>query len=597
MTYNNIAQMFYSQAEKYGNQNCMVVKKDGEWTPLSWNYVGDTVRNLALGLIALGLEPGEKISLLSENRPKWAFTDLATLAAGGIDVTIYATNTPAQVQYIIDNSDSRFVAVSNNNQLQKVLEMSDKLPQLEHIIIFDPIDGITDKDPRVKSFLEVSNRGRDYEKQDEFDLRLKTAGRDDVATLIYTSGTTGDPKGVQLTHGNLLSNCEALKKIVPMGRKDSCLSFLPLSHSFERTVGYYSMIHIGATIYYAESIDALMQNIGEVNPTVMVSVPRIYEKMHARVLESAEAGGAFKKKLFDWALEVGREVSAAKVRRERPSIPLQLQYSVANKLVFGKLQERLGGRLRFFASGGAPLAQEIAEFFHAAGILILEGYGLTETSPVITVNTPTDYRFGTVGRPVPGVEVKIAEDGEILCRGPNIMVGYYKKDADTAEALKDGWFHTGDIGEFDRDGFLRITDRKKDLIVTAGGKNIAPQNIENLLKIEKYIEQVNVVGDRRKYLVAVIVPNFDDLKAFAKKNKIRYDDLSDLVENDTVYQLIDQAVKRVNNKLAKFETIKKFIISDIEFTQENTMLTPTLKVKRKVVNKHFAENIDRLYEE
>ena len=597
MTDKNIAHMFYNQVRKYGEQTCMVVKKDGEWTPLSWNYIGDTVRNLSLGLIALGMQPGDRLSLLSENRPKWAFTDLATLAAGGQDVTIYATNTPPQVQYIIDNSDSRFVAVSNNNQLQKVLEVSDQLPKLEHILIFDPIEGITDRDPRVKSFLQVSNLGRDYEKQSEFDERLETATFKDVATLIYTSGTTGDPKGVQLTHGNLYTNMDAIKKIIPASEADRCLSFLPLSHSFERTCGYYAMLHIGATIYYAESIDALIQNIAEVSPTIMVSVPRIYEKMHGRVLDGVESGGALNKKIFEWAIEIGKHVSKKKMLKQKIPAVLSLKHAMADKLVFSKLKQRMGGKLRFFASGGAPLAQEIAEFFHAADILILEGYGLTETSPIMTCNTPEDYRFGTVGKPVPGVEVKIAADGEILCRGPNVMLGYYRNEADTAEILEGGWFHTGDIGEFDKDGFLRITDRKKDLIVTAGGKNIAPQNIENLLKLEKYIEQVNVIGDRRKYLTAVIVPTFADLKEFAKQNKISYETLSDLVENEKVYKLIENAVKRTNAKLAKYETLKKFILSDVEFTQENDMMTPTMKVKRKVVNNYFAAKIDKLYGE
>lgn len=593
----NLAHMFFNRAEKYGERVCMLVKKDGEWTPLSWNYIGDTVRNLSLGLIALGLKPGEKVSLLSENRPKWAFTDLATLAAGGILVTIYATNTPAQVQYVVDNSDSRFVIVSNNNQLQKVLEVSDQLPNLEHIIIYDPITGITDKDPRVKSFLEISNLGRDYDNQNEFEERLQTAQMDDVATIIYTSGTTGDPKGVQLTHGNLYTNVESTGKVADIYESDITLSFLPLSHSLERMAGYYTILFHGATIAYAESIDALVQNIGEVHPTVMVSVPRIYEKMHARIVDQADQGGPLKKAIFEWAVDIGSKISSYKVRKKNPPGFLKLQYAVATKLVFGKLKHKLGGKLRFFVSGGAPLAQELAEFFHAADILILEGYGLTETSPVITCNTPDNYKFGTVGKPLPGVEVKIAEDGEILCKGPNVMTGYYKKEEDTAEALEGGWFHTGDIGEFDNEGYLRITDRKKDLIVTAGGKNIAPQNIENILKMEKYIEQVNVVGDRRKYLVAVIVPSFEDLKNYAKNNQISFDSMDDLVENEKIYSLIETAVKNVNNKLAKYETIKKFVVSDIEFSQENGMLTPTMKVKRKIVNQHFADKIDGLYSE
>lgn len=597
MSDKNLALMFYNRVRKYGEKTMMLVKKDGEWTPLSWNYVGDTIRNLTLGLVSLGMKPGERLSLLSENRPRWAFTDLATLGAGGTVVTIYATNTPEQVAYIINDSDSHFVAVSNNNQLQKVLEMSDSLPNLKHIIIFDPIDGITDKDPRVKSLAEVMNLGRDFEDQNQFDKRLEAADRDTIATLIYTSGTTGDPKGVQLTHGNLLSNVEAAGKLVPASPDDLALSFLPLSHSFERTAGYYFMVYSGCTIAYAESIDALMPNIGEVHPTVMVSVPRIYEKMHARIIEAAEAKGPMKKNIFDWAVNVGREVSTLKQQKKSVSALLKAKLALAHKLVFGELERRLGGRLRFFVSGGAPLAQEITEFFHAAGVLILEGFGLTETSPIITCNTPENYKFGTVGKPVPGVEVKIASDGEILCRGPNIMVGYYKKPEATKEALEGGWFHTGDIGEFDDEGYLRITDRKKDLIITSGGKNIAPQVIESMMKMEKYIDQVNIVGDKRKYLTAVIVPAFPELKEYAKQKGIGFESNAELVANVEIHKLIEEGVKRVNSELAKYETIKKFILSDVEFTQENGMMTPTLKVKRKVVNKYFAGKIDGMYTE
>ncbi len=593
----NLAHMFFNRAKKNGEKTCMLVKKDGDWTPLSWNYAHDTIRNLSLGLISLGLKPGDKVSLLSENRPKWAFLDLATLAAGGVVVTIYATNTPEQVKYIVKNSDSRYVIVSNNNQLQKVLEVADQLPKLKQIIIFDPIKGITDKDKRVMSFLDVTNLGRDYENQKEFETRLSTVAMDQVATIIYTSGTTGDPKGVQLTHNNIYSNVESISKVVSLDQSDTCLSFLPLSHSLERTAGYYVPIYNRMIIAYAESIDALIMNVGEVQPTLMISVPRIYEKIHARVIDSVENGGELKKKIFRWSEKIGSRMSKLIMEKKKPPIITNIQYQLAKALVFGKLKERFGKRLRFFVSGGAPLAQELAEFFHAAGILILEGYGLTETSPVITCNTPDGYKLGTVGRAIPGVELKIAADGEILCKGPNVMAGYYKKKADTKEVLSKGWFHTGDIGQIDQDGYLKITDRKKDIIVTAGGKNIAPQNIENLLKMEKYIEQVNVVGDKRKYLVAVIAPDFDELKVFAKENKIIYDNWSDLVEKQKVYTLIEDTVKRVNQRLAKYETIKKVIVSDIEFSEENGMLTPTMKVKRKIVNKHFAKKIDALYKD
>jgi len=592
---NNLATMFQDRVKRFGDQVCMKYKKDGQWIDMSYNEVNNIVHRFALGLLSLGMEAKDNLSLLSENRPEWAFCDLACLSVGGCLVTIYATNTPEQCAYIVKDSESKFVVVSNNNQLEKILSSKSELPQMKKIIIFDPIKDITDKDPMVISFRDVCEMGEKYEKPEEFEERIANVQPDDLLTLIYTSGTTGDPKGVMLTHDNLLSNVEACMKIIPIEDDDIALSFLPLSHSFERMAGHFTMFYNGVPIAYAESIDALVQNIGEIHPTVMVAVPRIYEKVHARILDNVEKGGSSKKAIFQWAIGVGSQVSEYKLKKKPLPFMLNIQYTLAHKLVFSKLHETLGGRLRFFVSGGAPLAQEIAEFFHAAGITILEGYGLTETSPVITVNTPDHMRFGMVGKPVPGVEVKIADDGEILVRGPNVMKGYYNKPEASKEALEDGWFHTGDIGLLDADGFLKITDRKKDLIVTAGGKNVAPQNIENMMKMDKYIEQVNVVGDRRKFLSAVIVPSFEEVGNWAREQGISFKDNKELVANPKVVELIQKGVDAMNNQLAKYETIKKFILAEEEFTQQNNMLTPTLKVKRKVVNKQFAEQIERLY--
>ena len=593
----NLAQMWKNRVARFGDRPCMRFKKDGQWVTFTYRDVDRRVTDLAHGLTALGFNRGDRLALLSENRPYWAIADLAVQCLGGIDATIYATNTPAQCAYIIKDSESQFVAVSNNNQLNKVLDKKNDLPLLEKIIIFDPIIGITDRDPRVKSIEEVMELGREYAHPEKITAAIEKTTLDDVATLIYTSGTTGDPKGVMLTHGNFYSNVEAATSVMPIGPDESFLSFLPLSHSLERTGGYYVAIYIGAVINYAESVDALRQNLVEVKPTAMISVPRIYEKFHAAILDKVSKGPKAKQVLFNWALKVGKEALRYKLSKKALPLALQVQYNLADKLVYHNIKQALGGKLNFAISGGAPLAPELFEFFFALGIPIYEGYGLTETTPVITIATPDHLKMGTVGRAAPGITVKIADDGEILCQGPNVMKGYWKKPEDTKEALANGWFHTGDIGVLDEEGFLKITDRKKDLIITAGGKNVAPQNIENLLKMDRLIEQVNVIGDRRKFLTAIIVPAFKDLEAWAREKGLKFENRAELVKLPEVVQLLQDAVDRANKELAKYESIKKFIISDIEFTQDNDMLTPTLKVKRKIVNKFFAKQIEHMYEE
>ncbi|MDP8225595.1 MAG: long-chain fatty acid--CoA ligase [Candidatus Lernaella stagnicola] len=593
----NLAHMFKTSATKFGNKPFMRFKKDGEWATLSYREVDRIVMDLAQGLLALGFKRGDRISLLSENRPYWAMMDLATQCLGGILATIYATNTPKECAYIINNSESRFVVVSNNNQLQKLISRKISLPTVEKIIIFDPIEGITDQDERVLSLKQLREMGRDYNKPEEVEQAIGKSTMDDVATLIYTSGTTGDPKGVMLTHGNFYSNVEAAMSVMPIEPEESFLSFLPLSHSLERMAGHFTPMHIGATISYAESIDAIRSNLQEVQPTAMISVPRIYEKFHAAIMGKIESGGTVKRKLFAWAMKVGIEHSQRKIAKKGISFLLQKQYDLADALVFTKIKANLGGKLRYAISGGAPLSPELFEFFWAMGMEIYEGYGLTETSPVIAANTPDAVRRGTVGKVLPGVTVKIADDGEILCKGPNVMKGYYKMDEATAEAIVDGWFYTGDIGELDADGFLTITDRKKDLIITAGGKNVAPQNIENMLKLDRFIEQVNIVGDRRKYLTAIIAPAFPELEDFARDKGLTYTSNEELVALPAVRELMQQAIDRVNQELAKYETIKKFYISPVVFTQENNMITPTMKVKRKKVTVFFAKEIEAMYEE
>jgi len=420
---------------------------------------------------------------------------------------------------------------------------------------------------------------------------------DDLATLIYTSGTTGEPKGVMLTHNNLASNVVAAEKAIPvLGPDDVALSFLPLSHSFERTAGYNFMLHSGATIAYAESVDKVPENMLEIRPTVMCSVPRLYEKMYARVNERVAAGPPLRQKIFRWAVGVGAEMFSHVVAHTTPGPLLKLQFAIADRLAFAKIKERTGGRLKLFVSGGAPLAREIAEFFGAAGLLVCEGYGLTETSPVITCNRPDNLRPGTVGLPLDGVEVKIAEDGEILSRGPHIMKGYFNKPEATAEAIDpEGWFHTGDVGHLDPDGFLVITDRKKDIIVTSGGKNIAPQPIENRLKTNAFFTEVVMIGDKRNYPTALVVPNFEALETWAAKTGLQAASREELVARPEVEQHVLGLMAELLSDIAQYEKIKKVTVLPTEFTQESGELTPTLKVKRRVIADRYRDQIERMY--
>jgi long-chain acyl-CoA synthetase len=501
------------------------------------------------------------------------------------------------VAYILNDSQARVCFVSTAAQARKVAEVREKTPGLQHVIRLDagePASG-------TLSLEEVRDKGRQALAADGAAVRARAAEvrPEDLATIIYTSGTTGEPKGVMLTHSNLVFNVlgAASTFLGHMGKEDTALSFLPLCHVFERMGGYYLMLHYGVTIAYAEGVEQVAANMAEVRPAVMCSVPRLYEKMYARINEKVASDPPKKQKIFRWALGVGRQMFQHRVQKTTAPLLLKIKHAVADRLVFSKIKARTGGRLRLFVSGGAPLSREIAEFFGAAGLTILEGYGLTETSPVITVNRMDDLRPGTVGKVIPGVEVKIAEDGEILTRGPHVMVGYYRKPEATREAIDaDGWFHTGDIGVLGADGFLTITDRKKDLIVTSGGKNIAPQPIESLLKTHPLIGEIVMIGDKRHFPAALVVPNFENLGRWARERGIAADSREDLVRNAEVTALYEATVNELTGGLAQFEKIKKIALLATEFTQESGELTPTLKVKRRVVEQKYREVIDRLYE-
>ena len=569
-------------------------KRGDAWVTVSTEEFDRAVKECAAALIVHGVSAGDRVALLSENRLEWAVVDLAVMSVGAVLVPVYPTLLAQQVEFILADCAPVWVFCSTEQQLQKLNRIESSVPSIRGVVSFEPADrpnGLT-----LDRLRDLGQRNLDSQRE-EIQRRSQAVEPDDLATLIYTSGTTGEPKGVMLTHGNIVGNVKAGLSVLSVGPEDTCLSFLPLSHILERMAGHYLMIGAGASITYAQSVETVAADMGEVRPTVMVSVPRLYEKIYARVLENAVSSGGLKRKIFEWARSVGGEWTDAKVEGRPVPATIEIQRKIGDALVFKKLRARTGGKLRFFVSGGAPLSKEIAEFFFSAGLPILEGYGLTETSPVISVNTFEKFRPGTVGPPVPGVEVRIADDGEILTRSPFVMKGYWNRPDATAETIVDGWLHTGDIGHVDDDGFVHITDRKKDIIVTAGGKNVAPQPIEGELKLDKHIAEAVVIGDRRRYLVALLVPNFESLENTARDKGIGTDDRTGLVNHPEIQKLFSSAVHAVNERLASFEQIKTFRVIDHEFTQDDGQLTPSMKVKRKVVAERYADLVESMYSE
>ena len=592
---NTLNHLFFRAIEKYDKPDALQVKVGGAYQPISHRTLLERVRRVSLGLQEIGVKPGDRVAILSENRPEWAIADYACLTGCLTDVPIYPTLPAEQMPYILNDAGVVAMFVSNEEQTRKIAQIRAQVPSLKHVIGFTG----TVLEGQDLTLAEVERRGAAADTPDraaEWKRKAMDVQPDAIATLIYTSGTTGEPKGVMLTHDNIWSNVSSAESAVPFEGNDTGLSFLPLSHIFERMAGHYLMFHVGCSIAYAESIDTVPVNMVEVRPTLVCSVPRLYEKMYARVLENAVAGGGLKKRIFFWARAVADKWADEKLAGREPGGFLAFKYRIAQKLVFSKLKARTGGRLRYFVSGGAPLAPEINKFFYAAGLVVLEGYGLTETSPVIAVNTPEAFRIGTVGKPIKGVEVKIAEDGEILTRGPHVMKGYYNKPDATRETIDaEGWLHTGDVGRLE-DGLLRITDRKKDIIVTAGGKNIAPQPIENMVKTNKYVSQAVMIGDKRKFAVMLIVPNWDNLEKWAKIKNLLYPDRAGLLAMPIVQAKMEKEVFGAMKGLAKFEMPKKIGLLEHDFSIERGELTPKLSVKRKVVDTNYRAQIDKLFE-
>lgn len=582
MIRDTLPKAFLHSIEAHAEKPAMLVKRKKQYRPITYRELGHRVVRLACGLHALGVVHGDRVAILSENCPEWAITDWANLCLGAVTVPIYPTLTPAQVREILEDSEPKVLVVSDKRQLKKAEDALKESALRLTLVVIQP-----DEKGETLTFEQVMNLPSELSEEQLRQIALRVQP-DDLATLIYTSGTTGEPKGAMLTHANFVSNIQASLEVLEIQPNDLFLSFLPLSHVFERMGGHFLPIYAGLTIAYAESLFTLAADMMEVKPTVMLGVPRFYASVQDRILSSIREQTPSKQKLFYRALEVGKIRS--RCWREGHPCPLgvRLQYVLLDKLVGAKIRERVGSRLRFFVSGGAALPKETAEFFHAFGILTLEGYGLTETSPVLTVNPLHAPRFGSVGKPIPGVEIKIAQDGEILARGPNIMKGYYRKPEATREAItSEGWFHTGDIGYMDEQGYLYITDRKKDIIVLANGKNVAPQRLENLLRASAYIQEAVVFGDKMSAPVALIIPDMEMLKQFAQQNGLDASDIPSLLEHEQVQKQFRRELEQVNRDLADYERIKGFRLIATQF-QIGDELTPTLKVKRRVVAQKYA---------
>ncbi len=593
-SFKSVVEMFHHRVRSTPDTEAIHYKLAGSWQVMQWKEVGARARAIACGLRAAGLAGEQRVAILSGTRMEWILADMGALAAGGVVTTLYPSNTGEECAYILNDSGARHVFAENKRQVDKLLAVRSQLPELQGVIVIDG-EGSADGWVKPLATLEAEGRAWDTANRGHYDAVADAVGPDHLATLIYTSGTTGRPKGVMLTHDNWVYEGEAIDALGIISASDKQFLFLPLAHSFAKVLEI-AFIRIGCPTAVDGDIDSLIENLAVVRPTFMGAVPRIFEKVYNKVVSSARETGGIKLKIFVWAMSVGKQVSGLRQLGQEPAGWLAIKASVADRLVFSKLKDRFGGRVRFFISGGAPLSQPIGEFFHAADILVLEGYGLTESSAGTFMNKLDKYRFGTVGPAVSGTQVKIAPDGEILLKGRGIMRGYYNLPEATAEALSgDGWLHTGDIGEL-RDGFLVITDRKKDLIKTSGGKYVAPQAIENKLKARSpLISQVVVHGDNRNFCTALVCIAEDNAKAWGARNGVTATDYAAMAADPRIVAEIGRVVEDLNRELASYESIKMFALLDRDLSQEEGDLTPTLKVKRKFVEKKYKDRLDKFY--
>ena len=583
----NLITMFQNRVYRLDARDFLGHKQNDNWSWLSWSEVSELVEHIGQGIIALGIDQGSKIAIAAENSPYWVISDLAILSSACVSVPIYSTSTAKQMSFIINHSEAKVIFVSHGLLTDELKNELSMLPCLKHIVVISdkkPLDETLK--PPYMSFEELASKGTEVKSKSLFD-RIGSIEPETLSTIMYTSGTTAQPKGVMLTHKNILSNCQANIKALPVRDNDVSLSFLPLSHAFERTAGLYTLLYAGTKIAYAESITKITANLAEINPSVFCCVPRVLEKVYNAVLDKIEQSPKLAQKLFHAGVNKGKQKKTSSIL-----------YRLSERIFFKKIRAKLGTNLEYIVSGGAALSPKVASFFSAIGIRILEGYGLTETSPVVCVNRPDSIRIGSVGPPIDKVSVKIAEDGEILVKGPNIMKGYYKDEESTQNVIDaEGYFHTGDIGQLDDDGHLKITDRKKEMIVTSGGKNVAPGPLENELQSFDLIEQACVLGDGQKYLAALIVPSMTALENRAKRESVNFTDTAELIETDNCRTWIQNIVDEVNASRASYETIKRFKLIPTEFSIEREEITPTLKLKRRIISKNYASDIQTLFTE
>jgi long-chain acyl-CoA synthetase len=582
-----LADLLPLAAERYGGAPAVRSKEGGLWKDQSFDQVRDTARALGLGLVDLGVEKGDKVSILANTRPEWTYVDFAALSVGAVVVPIYQTNSPEECQYVLENSDAKVVVVENDEQLEKVRAVRERLPLLEHVV------RMTGESEDAISLEQLASRGGRRE-DSEWERRWRAVTPEDVCTFIYTSGTTGPPKGCVITHGNYRAMLDMVNETSVIESEDVTYLYLPLAHSFALLIQLGSF-DLGATIAYWERDPLkIMPNMAELKPTYFPSVPRIFEKIYTTATSAMEKEGGLKKAIFDWSIGVGKKMRDVERSGREPGFLLRKQYGFADKKVLSKIRGLFGGQLRLAVSGAAPINPDILRFFDAAGVLVLEGWGMTETSTAATISSPDDFKIGTIGKPFPGCDVRIADDGEILVKGPNVFQGYYKNDEATAETIVDGWLHTGDLGEVDSEGFISITGRKKDIIITAGGKNITPANLENEIKQHPLVSQCVVVGDRKPYLVALVTLDPEEAAAYAKENGLP-EDPAQLAENGDVRASIEEHLAKVNEKFARVEQVKKIAILRQDLTQEAGELTPTMKVKRAAVVDKHEDEIEKLY--
>lgn len=588
---------FIQRCDSSPDKTALMQKCNGKWKHITWEDYRKEVRNISLGLRRLGLRKGDYVAILSGTKPQWAFADLGIICSGLVTVPIYQSSTPEDCAYILNDGPCKAIFVENKLQLEKIKKIKSKVPTLKRIITMEEC-GHKEAFP-LKSWAELTKLGEEEFQQDSnaFERIVNEVLPHDIVTLVYTSGTTGVPKGVSLSSEQFISVIKDSQDAINLGERDTILSFLPTAHIVARACDQMGTIGFGLICAYAESIEKIADNLLEIQPTFVISVPRIYEKIYTKIIGNVEKASPLKKKIFNWSLKVGLKYSDLLEARKSPSPLLKAQYLIADKLVFKKIRAIFGSKLRFCLSGGAPLSKEIAHFFNAAGVLLLEAWGLTETTGPVTVNREYFYKFGTVGLPLKDVQIKIAEDGEILIKSKKVFLGYHNKELETEDVFVDGWFKTGDIGAIDNDGFVKILDRKKDIIVTAGGKNIAPQKIESLLRTSHFISNSLVHGDKRKYLSAIVTLDMETIIQYAKQKKITYQSKDELLNNSKIYELIEKEVKSINKNLASFETVKKFTILNRDFTIEEGELTPSLKVRRHFCEKRYSDILNNMYVE